>query len=93
MGLAMQVSAQVDPLQILQIHRELLRPGREAAYQEIEEDTARIYGRLGCPHPYLTIEALTGSKEVWFFNGYDSLAESERVVKAYSENSPLMAAL
>jgi hypothetical protein len=93
MGLAMQVSAQVDPPQILQIHRELLRPGREAAYQEIEEDTARICGRLGCPHPYLSIEALTGSKEVWFFNGYESLAESERVVKAYSENSPLMAAL
>jgi hypothetical protein len=29
--------------------------------------------------------------KVWFFNGYDSLAESERVVKAYSENSPLAA--
>jgi hypothetical protein len=79
--------------QILQIHREPLKPGSEAAYQAIEADSARICAELGCPHPYLGIEALTGSKEVWFFNGYESSAEQKQVVDDYTKNATLMAAL
>jgi hypothetical protein len=79
--------------QILQIHRESLKPGSEAAYQAIEEDTARLQAALGCPHPYLAIESLTGSKEVWFFNGYESAAEQQQVVHDYAGNAALMAAL
>jgi hypothetical protein len=82
-----------EPPRILQIHREPLRPGCEAAYGELEADTARICAELGCPHPYLGIEALTGPKEVWFFNGYGSLAEQKQVVDAYARNTTLIAAL
>jgi hypothetical protein len=92
-GLAMQIAAHPEPPPILQIHREALKPGSEAAYQEIEEDTARICARLRCPHPYLGIESLTGSKEVWFFNGYESPAEQKRVIHDYAKNAPLLAAL
>jgi len=92
-GLAMQIIAHPQPPQILQIHREPLKPGSEAAYQEIEEDTARICAQLRCPHPYLGIESLTGSKEVWFFNGYESTAEQKRVVNEYAKNAPLLEAL
>jgi len=70
-----------------------LKPGSEAAYQAIEEDTARISAALGCPHPYLAAESLTGSKEVWWFNGYGSAAERTRVYDAYAKNTPLVAAL
>ena len=63
-GLAMQIATPSQPPQILQIHREALKPGSEAVYQDIEEDTARLQAKLGCPHPYLAIESLTGSKEV-----------------------------
>jgi len=92
-GLAMQTGTPSQPPQILQIHREALKPGSEAAYQQIEEDTARVQSRLGCPHPYLAIESLTGTKEVWFFNGYRSSAEQRQVYDDYARNTRLAAAL
>jgi hypothetical protein len=82
-----------QPPRILQIYREPLKPGSEAAYRAIEEDTARLSTALGCPHPYLGIESLTGSKEVWWFNGYESSAEQGQVRDDYAKNTRLMAAL
>jgi hypothetical protein len=79
--------------QILQIHRERIKDGYEGAYLEIEADTARLCAELGCPHPYLGIESLTGPKEVWFFNGYESWAEQKQVVDDYAKNTRLLAAL
>ena len=89
----MQIAAHAQPPQILQIHREALKPGSEGAYREIEEDTARICAERGCPHPYLGTESLTGPKEVWFFNGYESPAEQKQVHDDYAKNTALMAAL
>jgi hypothetical protein len=89
----MQVAPHPQPPKILQIFREPLKPGAEAAYCEIEEDTARLAAELGCPHPYLGIESLTGSKEAWWFNGYESLDEHKRVVEDYQKNAPLLGAL
>jgi hypothetical protein len=92
-GLVMQIAPTAKPPHILQIHREALKPGSEAAYHAIEEDTARICEALGCPHPYLGAESLTGPKEVWWFNGYESSAEQRQVYDEYAKNTQLMAAL
>jgi hypothetical protein len=92
-GLTMQTGAPLQPPQILQIHREALKPGSEAAYRAIEEELTRICLRLTCPHPYLGIESVTGPKEVWFFNGYQSPPEQKKVVDDYAANAPLLAAL
>jgi hypothetical protein len=89
----MQIAALSQPAQILQIYREPLKPGCESAYDAIEQDNARLSAELGCPHPYLGAESLTGSKEVWWFNGYDSSADKEQVYGAYARNTPLLAAL
>jgi len=78
---------------ILQIVREPLKPGSEAAYDAIERDQARISKAFGCPHPYLAAESLTGSKEVWWFNAYESEDDKQAVYEAYAKNAPLMAAL
>ena len=78
---------------ILQVHRERLKPGREAAYRAIEEDTARAYARLGCPHPHMALEALTGPGEVWWLNTFESDVERQQVTEAYERNPALMAAL
>jgi hypothetical protein len=59
----------------------------------IEEERARISATLGCPHPYLGAETLTGSKEAWWFNGYQSSTEQKQVYSAYEKNAALMAAL
>lgn len=81
------------PPQILQIYRDFLRPGSDAAYAKIEQDAARTCKELGCPHPYLAIESLSGPKEVWFFNGYVSAAEQKQVGDDYARNAGLTAAL
>ncbi len=93
MGFAMQIAPRPQPPQILQIFREPLKPGSEAAYGEIEAGTARLCAELKCPHPYLGIESLAEPKEVWFFNGYESTAEQKQVVDDYAKNAPLLAAL
>ena len=92
-GLSMQILAQSRPPQILQIYRDLLKPGSHAAYGEIEQDIARLSAELRFPHPYLAIEPLTGPEEVWFFNGWESAAEQKQVADDYAKNSPLVAAL
>ena len=78
-----------QPPCLLQIHREVLNAGAEAAYDAIETDTARLCAALGCPHPYLALATVTGSPEVWFLNGFDSPAQQQHVVEAYAqERSP-----
>lgn len=91
-GLAMQLSAQPRPPQILQIYRDFIKPGSYAAYAENERDIARVAAELGFPHPYLAMEPLTGPKEVWFFNGWQSPAEQKQVAVDYAKNAPLVAA-
>jgi hypothetical protein len=82
-----------NPPSILLIAREPLVPGHENAYREIEEETARLSATLRCPHPYLAMESLTGPKEVWWFNGFDSPEEQRRVGEAYEKNATFSAAL
>jgi hypothetical protein len=82
-----------QPPNLLQIHREALKAGVEAAYDAIETDTARLCASLGCPHPYLALTTVTGSLEAWFLNGFESSTEQQQVIEAYAKNAPLMAAL
>ena len=81
------------PPPILLIAREPLVAGRENAYREIEEETARLSAKLACPHPYLAMESLNRPKEVWWFNGFDSPEDQRQVGEAYKKNAPLFAVL
>jgi hypothetical protein len=95
-ALALQVSAQSRPPKILEIYRDFLKPESEAAYaaySDIERDIARVCIELAFPHAYLAIESLTGPKEVWFLNGWESSAEQGQVADDYAKNAPLAAAL
>lgn len=92
-GLVMQLPLSAQPPQILQIYRDFLKPGTAAAYSEIEEDATRICAALNCPNPYLAIESLTGAKEVWYLNGYRSVAYETAVAEGYQTNALLMTAL
>ena len=83
----------VAPSALLQIYREPLRPGAEAAYDRLESDTARACVRLHCPHAYLALESLSGPKEVWWLNGYDSPADKKNVADAWAANTEALAVL
>ena len=92
MELAMHLAASEQPPALLQVVREPLKPGTEAAFNAIEEERARMSATLGCPHPYLGAESVSGPKEAWWFNGYHSATERQQVYDAYAKNTPLMAA-
>src|SRR5580704_14754908 len=83
-GLAMMQSVQM-PAPILLIAREPLVAGRENEYREIEEETARLSAKLGCPHPCLAMESLTGPKEIWWFNGFDSSEDQRQARRGLPE--------
>jgi hypothetical protein len=85
--------AQERPPTILQIYRDSLKPGREGAFKTVEEDAARICAELKFPHFHLAIESLSGPKEVWWLNAFDSEAEKQQVVSDYARNPALVAAL
>ena len=78
---------------ILQIFRETLKPGCEADYEIVEDEVAALCVRLGGPHPYLALEQMTGPRQVWWLNLFESEADRLRVEQAYLANRPLMAAL
>lgn len=86
-------AAQERPPAILEIYRDTILAGREARFRAIEEDAARVCVELKCPHPHLAIESLSGPKEVWWLNGFESPADKQRVDEAYRANRALMAAL
>jgi aminoglycoside 6'-N-acetyltransferase I len=81
------------PPHSLQIFREFLVPGREAAFREIEEDAARICAQLGCPNAHLAIESLAAPTEIWWLTPYHSESDKERVAAGYASNPSLLAAL
>src|SRR5215470_14203028 len=93
LGLALQTSARAQAPRILYISREFWKPGHEAALNRIEAEAARICIGLGVPHPYLGIESLTGSKEVWYINGFASTDELAHVTEAYGKRQELLAAM
>jgi hypothetical protein len=74
-----------SPPRILYIFREFWKPGTQAALDRIETDAARMCIDRKCPHPYLGIESLTGSTEVWYLNGFASTEEEKRVSDEYTK--------
>ena len=85
--------AQVQPSRVLNIHRDFLLPGNEEKYRTIEEDGARICAEMKCPNPYIGIESLTGPKEAWWINGFESDAALKHVAQQYANNRQLTDAL
>jgi hypothetical protein len=91
--LAIPIMAQEHPPKILEIYREPVKAGREAAYRAVEEDGARICADMKFPHSHLAIESLSGPKEVWWLNGFESAEDKEQAYSDYARNPALVAAL
>jgi hypothetical protein len=93
LGLTVLAQPQEPPPPILEVYRDRLKPGSEPTYAKVAADAARICVELKCPHPYLSIESLTGPPQVWYLNGFDSQHDAASVGEAYRKNGPLTAAL
>src|SRR5262249_37851933 len=93
LSLAMPQPSQAATPRILEIYREFLKAGHDAEYRAMEEDAWKTCERLHFPHHYLAIEALSGEKETWFLNAFDSQEDLQRVAELYNKNTDLIAAL
>ena len=95
LGVVFMASAlsQARPPQILEVAREYLKPDAVPAVHKIEVDAARICIRLKFPHRYLVLESLTGPKEFWYLNAFDSQADLDEVSRQYEGNKALTSAL
>jgi hypothetical protein len=85
--------AQADPPRLLQVVREPINAGDEAAYEEIENEIAAACVALKCPHPHLALETLSERKEIWWFNFFDSEEQRLQVTRDYESNRLLMEVL
>lgn len=92
-GFAMHTHVPDQSPRLLFIAREFWKPGHESALNRMEGEAARVCIGLGVPHPFLSVESLTGSKEVWYINGFDSSEEVAQVKEAYSNNPALLSAM
>ena len=84
--------AQQAPPVIL-VYRDRILAGHDSEYVAIETDAAHICAKLRCPNPYLAIESLDGTHEVWFLNAFRSRAHEDAVAAKYKANTKLSAAL
>ena len=90
--MASTVAAASTP-QILEVYREYLKPDAAREVRKIEVDSAQICIRLKFPHRYLVLESLTGPKEFWYLNAFESQAEIDEVGRLYEGNNALKTAL
>jgi hypothetical protein len=81
--------AQERPPQVLLIVQERLKPNSVRAYDRNEREIARASARLKSPHPYFALESVSGAKEVWWLNAFESQAHKARVMQAYESNREL----
>jgi hypothetical protein len=85
--------AQSRPPQILYISRDYLKADAVAANRKLERRAEGFCRTLGFTHPYLTIESVSAPAEMWYFNGFESQAEVERLRREFQQNTKLLAAL
>jgi hypothetical protein len=78
---------------MLEVAREYLKPGAVQAVHMIEVDAAQICMSFRFPHRYLVLESLTGPKEFWYLNAFNSQAELDEVSREYYANKALISAL
>jgi hypothetical protein len=92
LGIA-SMAAHAQTPHVLQISRDVLKPGVEQDYAKIEDDAVKLCVSMHCPNPYLALETVDDPKEVWILNGFDSEDQARQVLAAYQQNTSLLSAL
>ena len=78
---------------LLQIFRERVKPGTEAAYGRTEERIARFCAERDCPNHYLALTTAGAPQEVWWLNQFSSRAVMDRVTQFYEQNKAITDAM
>lgn len=76
---------------VLQIYREMVKPGRTAAHEKLEMGWPKAFRNSKNPSHYLAMTSITGPTEAWFVAGYPSYEAWENETKAQAADSVLTA--
>ncbi|MGE0455194.1 MAG: hypothetical protein AB7O37_16185 [Vicinamibacteria bacterium] len=72
---------------LLQIYREEVKPGKDAAHEANEAGWPAAAAKAGLTSHYIAMTSVTGPSEAWFVTPYASWGEWEKTIKA-GEASP-----
>lgn len=76
---------------LLQIYREIVKPGRNAAHEKLEAGWPKAYRASKAGAHYLAMTSITGQNEAWYTTGYDSYEAWEKQTKAEQADATLSA--
>jgi hypothetical protein len=92
-ALVAQAQEPSGPPKVLQIFREEVKPGKEAAHAKVEAGWPRAFASVKSPTHYLAMVSITGPSEALFVAGFDSLAAWEKDRQNNDKNAALTAQL
>ena len=95
-GLATYAHAQAapPPPKMLQIYREILKPGHAVAHAKTEAGWPAAFRKANwSTGSYIGMTSVSGPSEAWFLAGWDSFAEYEKDDAAVQANAALSAEL
>jgi hypothetical protein len=95
LSLAVPLAGQVRTTQppVLQIYREIEKPGRFAAHEAVEARWAAHNRQHGLPVNYMALSAVSGPSEVWFVTAYDGLGALGRGTSWGGDNAAYTAGI
>lgn len=88
-----QAPAPGGPPKVLQIYREVLKPGHGPAHVKTEAGWPAAFAKADWPSHYMAMTSASGPAEAWFVSAWDSYAAYEADSKAIEKNAALQAEL
>lgn len=82
-------TAEGAPPALLQIQREEVRPGKDAAHAVNEAAWAAAYAKAESPVHWLGMTTVSGPSEAWFLTGHESFAALEKSDTSTEANAAL----
>lgn len=67
---------------LIQIYREMVKPGHNAAHEKTEMGWPKAHKASKTPAHYLAMTSITGQNEAWYTSGYESYEAWEKQMKA-----------
>jgi hypothetical protein len=92
-----QTTTVPPPPKVLQIFREIVKPGHGAAHAKVEAGWPAAFMKASSPAhspaPYLAMTSTSGPNEAWFVTGWDSYAAFEKDAEDSEKNTALQTEL
>jgi hypothetical protein len=86
-----QNDAPHSPPKVMQIFREMVKPGHAAAHATLEAGWPAAFSKANAPGNYIALTSVTGPNEAWFITGYDSFDAYEKDSQGIEANAALQA--